>query len=262
MSDFDQQRADIQQHGLSTMADLVSLLRPLLLPATKLTPRKAQLPLAESQLRSHFGGLPYFETGEAWPTTETGQPLDFIMQVVASEGAELPDGIGLVQLFYSWEEFPWDTDQEGWLVKTYPAVSAERAQIIARPASLTEPVFCEIDFTPIQTLPGWDGIDDYPEGATATALASVLNEEEPWEAYRQAVEQLIGEQDFESTLGGYPAWVQGAANPVDEMGKNWPLLFQLDSEGAAGIMWGDTGLVYVFYDPEQAREFFFVLQCL
>ncbi|MVN78120.1 hypothetical protein GO988_17465 [Hymenobacter sp. HMF4947] len=65
MSDLDQQRADLPQRGLSTMADLVNLLG-LLLPAAKLTPRKAQLPFAESQLHSHFGGMPYFETGEVW----------------------------------------------------------------------------------------------------------------------------------------------------------------------------------------------------
>ncbi len=262
MSDLDQQRADLPQRGLSIMADLVNLLRPLLLPATKLTPREAQLPFAESQLHSHFGGSPYFETGEAWPTTKTGQPLDFIMQVVASEGAGLPDGIGLVQLFYSWEEFPWDTDQEGWLVKTYPTISPERAYFIARPASLIESVFCEIDFTPIQTLPDWDGIDDYPEGATAGMLASALHEEEPWEAYNQAVEQLIGEQYFKSTVGGHPAWVQGSATPVDAAGRRLPLLFQIDSEDEAGIMWGDSGLVYVFYDPQQVGKFFFELQCM
>ena len=262
MSDLDHQRAYLQQRGLSTMADLVSLLRPLLLPATKLTPRKAQLPLAGSQLRSHFGGMPYFETGETWPTTKSGRPLDFIMQVAASEGAGLPAGIGLVQLFYSWEEFPWDTDQEGWLVKTYPTILLERAHVIARPALLVEPVFCEIDFTPIQTLPDWDGIDDYPEGATAGTLASALQEEESWEAYNQAVEQLIGEQNFKSTVGGHPAWVQGGATPIDAAGRRLPLLFQLDSEDAAGIMWGDSGLVYVFYDPQQAGQFFFELQCM
>lgn len=244
------------------MSDLVALLRPLLRPATKLTPRQAHQPLAGSQLRSHLGGLPYFETGEAWPTTTTGQPLDFVMQAVASESARLPAGIGVVQFFYSWEEYPWDTDQEGWLVKTYPAVSAERAQVTARPASLNEPVFCEVDFAAIQTLPGWDGLDAQPGGATATALANLLNAEAPWDAYSQAAEQLIGEQDFHSTLGGYPAWVQGAANPMDAAGQSWPLLFQLDSEHEAGIMWGDTGLVYVFYDPAEPGEFFFELQCL
>jgi uncharacterized protein YwqG len=28
------------------------------------------------------------------------------------------------------------------------------------------------------------------------------------------------------------------------------LLFQIDSEDNAGLMWGDTGLIYVFYDEE------------
>jgi hypothetical protein len=89
------------------------LLRPLLLPATKLTLRKARQLLEGSQVRSHFGGRPYFEVGEAWPTTKTGQPLNFIMQVLASDEAILPAGIALMQLFYSWEAFSWDTEEEG-----------------------------------------------------------------------------------------------------------------------------------------------------
>ncbi|WP_345052947.1 DUF1963 domain-containing protein, partial [Hymenobacter glaciei] len=64
------------------------------------------------------------------------------------------------------------------------------------------------------------------------------------------------------TLGGYPCWLQGADNPVDAAGQTLPLLFQLDSEEKAGIMWGDTGLVYVFYDPQRPGHFTFDLQCL
>ena len=260
MSDLDQQRTDLQQRGLSTMADLVNVLRPLLLPATKLTLRKARQLLEGSQVRSHFGGRPYFEVGEAWPTTKTGQPLDFIMQVVASDEAILPAGIALVQLFYSWEAFPWDTDEEGWLVKTYPAFSLEQAQAIERPASLAEPAFCDIIFSPIQSLPSWEGLNELH--ADAPALAEVLNEENPWDAYEEAATQLLGESDYQSMLGGYPRWLQGADNPVDVAGQNLPLLFQLDSETKAGVMWGDTGLVYVFYDPQQPGRFTFELQCL
>ena len=262
MSDFDQQRAALQQRGLSSLDDLVNLLRPLLLPSSKLTPRKARQPLDGSHLRSHFGGRPYFEMGETWPTTKTGQPLDFIMQVVASEGAGLPAGVALLQLFYSWEAFPWDTEAEGWLVKTYSTITPEQAQIIERPTSLDKPMFCDIIFTPIQSLPDWGGLNELPAGADATILAKMLNTEDPWDAYDEAVTHLLGESDYQSIIGGYPRWLQGADNPVGAEGQNLPLLFQLDSEDKAGIMWGDSGLVYVFYDPQKPGHFRFDLQCL
>lgn len=262
MSNLDQQRAELQQRGLTTMADLASLLRPLLLPAIKLTPVEARLLLNNSQVCSHFGGVPYFEVGETWPVSKTGRPLDFIMQVVATEESRLPAGIALLQFFYGWEDFPWDTDQPGWLVKTYPVVSPEKAQVLVWPASLAAPTFREIAFSTVQTLPDWEGLDEHREGLTAATLAGVLNEEEPWEAFNEAVGQLIGEQDFQSTLGGHPKWVQGAATPTDATGQKLPLLFQLDSEDKAGLMWGDCGLVYVFYDPQRAGHFTFELQCL
>ncbi|WP_345048892.1 DUF1963 domain-containing protein, partial [Hymenobacter glaciei] len=204
MSDINQQRAELQQRGLSSMADLVNLLRPLQRPASKLTLRKARQSLDGSQLRSHYGGKPYFEKGEAWPTTQTGQPLDFIMQVVASEGACLPAGTALAQLFYSWEAFPWKTEEDGWLVKTYPTTSLEQAQLIERPPALGKPAFCDIVFTSIQSLPDWGGINELLAGADATTLAEVLNAEDPWDAYDEAVTQLLGESDYQSIIGGYP----------------------------------------------------------
>ena len=38
------------------------------------------------------------------------------------------------------------------------------------------------------------------------------------------------------------------------------LLFQIDSEDNAGLMWGDVGLIYVFYDNE-TQKIEFILQC-
>ena len=63
-----------------------------------------------------------------------------------------------------------------------------------------------------------------------------------------------------SQLGGYPKWVQGESTPKDKNGEPLKLLFQIDSEDNAGIMWGDVGLIYVFYD-EELEKIEFILQC-
>lgn len=54
-------------------------------------------------------------------------------------------------------------------------------------------------------------------------------------------------------------WVQGEDTPVKEA-VPMKLLFQIDSEDNAGIMWGDVGLIYVFYD-ENSERIEFTLQC-
>ena len=113
-------------------------------------------------------------------------------------------------------------------------------------------------FKSVESLPDWEGIDLY-EKRTAK-IAYILNDDEPWEAYDKVVEKLIGEQDYQSQLGGFPRWVQGESTPKNSDGEYMKLLFQIDSEDNAGLMWGDVGLVYAFYDEETKRTEF-SLQC-
>ena len=74
----------------------------------------------------------------------------------------------------------------GWL-KLTQLFPLEQAQAIERPASLAEPAFCDIIFSPIQSLPSWEGLNELH--ADAPALAEVLNEENPWDAYEEAATQ-------------------------------------------------------------------------
>jgi uncharacterized protein YwqG len=54
--------------------------------------------------------------------------------------------------------------------------------------------------------------------------------------------------------------VQGESTPIDDEGNPMKLLFQIDSEDNAGLMWGDVGLIYVFYD-KKTEKIEFTLQC-
>jgi uncharacterized protein YwqG len=107
-------------------------------------------------------------------------------------------------------------------------------------------------------LPDWEGINLYCNNALK--LSCVLNEDRPWDNYNQIATKLIGEQDYQSQLGGYPKWVQGESTPIDDEGNPMKLLFQIDSEDNAGLMWGDVGLIYVFYD-KKTEKIEFTLQC-
>nr|WP_299036296.1 YwqG family protein [uncultured Tenacibaculum sp.] len=257
-SHFDKYRKELNELNLKSISDLENLVKPLIRQTTKLEIQPASRPPENSQLESHFGGHPYFEKGEEWPKGKNGKHLDFIFQVYNSPELELPKSIELVQFFYDWEEFPWDTNDNGWLVKTYKEVEKGKAEFIAKPEEIEKSKFCKIEFKPTQTLPDWEGIDLF--GNDASKLSCVLNEDEPWDSYDQIVTKLIGEQDYQSQLGGYPNWVQGESTPKDNEGNPMKLLFQIDSEDNAGLMWGDVGLIYVFYD-EKSERIEFNLQC-
>lgn len=256
-SHFDKYRRELNDLNLISMSDLENLVKALIRPTTKLNIQSASRPSESSQFESHFGGHPFFEKGEEWPISKSGKHLDFIFQVYNSPKLELPKSIGLVQLFYDWEEFSWDAENEGWLVKIYSKANKEMSEYIAKPIDLEKSKFCRLEFRPTQTLPDWEGIDLF--GNYASKLSCVLNEDEPWDSYDQIVTKLIGEQEYQSQLGGYPKWIQGELTPKDNEGNPMKLLFQIDSEDA-GLMWGDVGLIYVFYD-EKSERIEFTSQC-
>ena len=257
-SPFDEYRKDLSKQNLKTIQDLEVLVKPLIRKTTILEVQPSSRPPENSQLKSHFGGQPYFEQTEEWPKTKSGKPLDFIFQVFNDGNIELPKEIKLIQFFYDWEELPWDSENDGWHVKIYKVINEQNLTFIERPAELDRPKYCEIKFIPAYSLPDWEGIDIYAN--LASKLSCVLNEEEPWDSYDKIVEKLIGEQNYQSQLGGYPKWVQGESTPSDKDGNKMKLLFQIDSEDNAGLMWGDVGLVYVFYD-EVTERIEFTLQC-
>lgn len=257
-SHFDKYKSELNELNLKSISDLENLVKPLIRQTTKLEILPASRLPENSQFESHFGGHPYFEKDEEWPKSKSGKHLDFIFQIFNSPEIELPKSIELVQFFYDWEEFPWDTENDGWLVKIYGKVDKQKSEFLAKPTDLEKSKFCKLEFKPTQTLPDWEGIDLF--GNDASKLSCVLNEEEPSDSYDQIVTKLIGEQDYQSQLGGYPKWVQGESTPKDKNGKPMKLLFQIDSEDNAGLMWGDVGLIYVFYD-EMTESIEFTLQC-
>lgn len=257
-SHFDKYREELNELGLMTFSDLENLVEPIIRTTTKIEILPASRSHDNSQLNSHFGGYPYFEKGEKWPITKKGKHLDFIFQIFNNSDLTLPDHIELIQFYYNWEEFPWDTENDGWLVKIYEKTIKENIELIEKPNELEKSKYCEINFKSTKSLPDWEGINLHEKDASK--LSCVLNEDEPWESYDQIVTKLIGEQDYQSQLGGYPKWVQGESTPTDSEGNPMKLLFQIDSEENAELMWGDVGLIYVFYEQKTGR-IEFTLQC-
>jgi uncharacterized protein YwqG len=257
-SHFDDYREELSDLNYRTIDDLEKIVNPLIKKITKIEVQKPSKLPDNSQLNSHFGGHPYFEVQEAWPKTKSEKPLSFIFQIFNEESLELPQSIKLIQFFYDWEEGPWDTENDGWLVKIYKNLAKEKRIQIENPNQSEDQKYCEIRFKPSKSLPDWEGISLH--GNNAAKLSCILNEDEPWNSYDETVTKLIEEQNYQSQLGGYPKWVQGESTPLDKNGKPLNLLFQIDSEDNAEIMWGDVGLIYVFYDAD-TDGIEFTLQC-
>jgi uncharacterized protein YwqG len=232
--------------------DLEKLIKPLVKKATKLTLKKQEKIPENSHLESHFGGQPYFEKGEEWPTSESGGKMEFLFQIFNTGNINLPENIKLLQFYYDFHEYDW-------LVKIYENINKDNIEIIKKPdIEKTEDhdkvLYCEIKCEPINSLPDYEGLEIVD--TNMLNLVSMLDDEEPSvDHYGEVVEKLVGEQDDfgNSQLGGYPQWIQGDDSPKD---KDFQFLFQIASEDEAGVMWGDCGRIYVFYNPKNGKTEF------
>jgi len=256
MSNFEKYKTEMGALNLKTAGDLENLVRPLIKDAAKIIAKQSSTIPGDSHLKSHFGGQPYFEKGEKWPTTKNGCPLGFVFQIYNTHNA-LPENIKLLQFFIDWEDSPWRTEEDGWLVKTYENINQKNFKLIKKPEENDNVNYCDIKLETIKSLPDWDGIDTYCENAAK--LSVVLNPEDPSFHFGETVHKLIGEPHDGSQLGGYPHWLQSDDTPEKE---NFDFLFQLDSleEEVEGLYFSDCGVVYVFYNSK-SKEFEFVLQC-
>lgn len=240
------------------LEQLKTTVEPFLTEATKIKVQKATRPPEDSHLKSHFGGNPYFEEGQAWPVSNNGKSLTFVFQIFNTPELCLPQNIKLVQFFYDYKEMPWSTVDDGWHIKLHESLNPDKVVQLDKPYSKKDK-YCDIELESVQSMPNWEGIASY--SLKVIDICEKINEEEPWEPYDQLAQALTGqEEEAESQLGGHPKWIQAESIPKDSKGKDLKFLFQIDSEENAGIMWGDTGMVYAFYDP-QTKKIEFELQC-
>jgi len=256
MSHVEKYKEELSVLNLKTIDDLENLVKPLIKDTAKIIAKQSSTIPGDSHLKSHFGGQPYFEKGEKWPKTKNGYPLGFVFQVYNTHNA-LPENIKLLQFYIDWEDSPYTTEEDGWLVKIYENINQNNFELIKKPEENDNVNYCEISLETVKSLPDWDGIDTYCENAGNLSVA--LNPEDPSSHYWQTSCKLIGEQRIKSQLGGYPHWLQGDNTPEKD---NFDFLFQLDSleDEVEGLYFGDCGVVYVFYN-NKSKEFEFIMQC-
>ncbi|MDQ2793043.1 MAG: DUF1963 domain-containing protein [Bacteroidota bacterium] len=229
-------------------------LEKLLLQRSTLLMAAAARP-ESTQTMSHCGGDPYFETGEQWPVNpNTGQPLELIFQLVNEDNMPWPFPAKIVQFYQNYYEgeLPFDEGHEpkDYRLKIYPSIRPNQQVQLPRPAVLPPIGFTQITVRAEPSLPDDDELEVI---SPATQALCQQLEPDDWQvAYNSAVDELIGEQDFGSWVGGYALWLQGD-NPT---GKFW-----LEFDSTDDFSWGDAGLLYFFSDPANPLDISFQLQC-
>ncbi len=244
--------------------------------------------------RSHVGGRPTLPADIPWPRWNDA-PLAFLCQIDLTElpaghllGAEhhgLPLS-GMLFFFYETQAQTWGFDPQdagSWRVIYCTGTPGEAAERAA-PEDLTEEALftkVPLTFTIITSYP-----DAQDERIEALGLNEVQIEQymEDWciaPCEDQPAHQLFGypapiqgnDMDLECQLashGLYCGNTSGYRNPRAKTlaagRREWRLLLQLDSDDAAGMMWGDCGRLYFWIREAdlKARHFekcWMVLQC-
>lgn len=213
---------------------------------------------------SKIGGMPHLPSGFEWPYFKN-EPLVFIAQFNLSEVKEydtenkLPD-TGIMYFFYEggievWGDEP--TDKDGFKVIYYDGAldslekiknptrvdTREYDDIIIKPCKLS---FAAEKSYPLDQMIESDEID-----------YEVIDDEYYEENEEQVINKMFGYPDlvqgdvfytaaevyFKKNKITYPSKKEYKTAFKKELNE-WQLLFQIDSDDNADVMWGDVGRVY------------------
>jgi uncharacterized protein YwqG len=260
---------------------------------------ESKIPIGKSKI----GGLPDVPRGFAWPQNESSQmrevkrfvffkqkvqtletkPLAFLAQINLAE-ATLQDvdqalpATGMLYFFYCAEQSTWGfepTDKLSFRVM-YADVPTSALQRQALPKDLPKEGHykaCEVTFQADRSIPGYHSdFYDFLSSEEQSALLSVLEEGNVHKLLGYP-DEIQGEMEWDCALTthgiscGSPAGYNSAqAIALKESAQDWRLLFQLDSEDDADMMWGDSGRLYFWIQKADlaAKRFdrcWMILQC-
>ena len=190
---------------------------------------------------THFGGNPYFEMADTWPTlAEDERPYDFVCQVNLKDCSARPDvPFDLFTVFLCWALVEEVDVERACIVRTYRDISAAKAVPISRPAPCGPDDYkvhpCTVRTEPFMTYPSWS-MERFPE--IAAAASRFRN---PDAAYTASLRRLRFLHDFRSRVGGFPTWVHDNTLDQDDM----VFLAQIDYEPDANNCIGDAAPIYI-----------------
>jgi uncharacterized protein YwqG len=246
---------------------------PLAIAAVHLVPAPGVSP-------SYFRGEPVLPAGISWPGKD-GKRLSFLASVDLASVADcvpldwLPRD-GRLLFFYDIDAQPWGFDPKdrgGWAVIHDNGVAVSPSSSGEVPPRFVSP----------------RRVASFPSYERPEICALELTDEQS-EALIEISSAVYGDAPRHQ-IGGFPSPVQGDAMELEcQLASNgiyagepgayetprakalapaateWRLLFQVDSDDALDLMWGDAGIIYFWIREEDARARRFdrawlVLQC-
>lgn len=247
----------IRHSGLPRIADEITHLLMSSIRMRLHTVQEETLAIGASKV----GGLPDLPPETPWPEWK-GTPLSFIAQIRLSDIATYDrEGVlphtGMLSFFCVDEGQLWTydpgTNRGGYVLYE----QSDPSRLLRRPAPASLPASsrftpCAIDFSLELTLPAFESpsikrLGLYWEAMYGDqAIPQVREEGERYIELSRKLEQLYGNTLRVHRLLGHPDPIQVTDMPDDER-----LLLQIDSDGAPGMDWGDTGRLY-YLIPRQA----------
>ncbi len=214
---------------------------------------------------SKFGGLPYLPKGVAYPRDSKGSPLFLLAQINFAEcpGLETFPDSGILQFYISDDglyglSLDDLTRQDSFRIQYFPEVIKDESQLQTDFGFLPRPNICPLEGSCSLTYSARNApISVYDYQFANRILGKDLT---PWS------DEVIGisspyEKLFPSLghqIGGYPFFTQSDPRHGKKYKRqDYVLLFQMDTDYEAGIMWGDAGVGSFFIrEPDLRRRDF------
>ncbi|MBI3828502.1 MAG: DUF1963 domain-containing protein [Planctomycetes bacterium] len=199
---------------------------------------------------THFGGNPYFEEKDAWPTLgEEKRPFDFVCQINLRDCPDHPNvPIELFTVFVSWAAIEDGDIDRACLVRGYREASADKIVSVRRPTPIKKQDYkvrpCSVLTERLLTYP-WSP-KKYPEIVAAAAKFS-----DPNAAYRSSLKRLGFTDQFRSRIGGFPTWVHNDSLEYSDL----IFLAQIDYEPKANNCIGDAAPIYIAVSASDPAKF-------
>lgn len=242
-----------------------------------------RIPIGASKL----GGTPDVPVGFAWPEWR-GKPLGFVAQIDLAEVAvHLADSplpqTGLLAFFYEPSQEAWGFDPRdagAWRVVWFDGGSLRRATVPSGVPQDARYKACRLLPAPRLSYPEPDslasrlaGIPDADKELYAGFLRlrreadptghQLLGHADPVQNEMELECQLVTNGLFTGDRSG---WHDPRRKELEPGAADWILLLQIDSDDAAGMMWGDVGCLYYWIRKQDlaARRFdkvWMIFQC-
>ena len=282
----------LEEAGYGDAAEKMGIYRQESIHIATAPRQEADFALGESKI----GGVPHLPEGFDWPTYD-GVPLYFVAQINLArlpdcKAAEQLPRSGILYFFYEggyvWGFDPQDAGAA--VVRHYdgdPSALHPRTMTNAEGESRVFEPPCAVTFSVVSELPTdaddvdmaavLDGVAEEERGKATALIQECLEADEPAEGIINKLfgwpNLIQGEFFTESHLASNGIYAgdgetleDPAAVGFAEQVSDWILLFQMDSDENAGMMWGDVGRLYYTMKKSDlaARKFdkiWFSMQC-